>query len=65
MVAVAVGGLTFGIAAEEVEETRRMSESELGAPPPGPFRGITGEPLIVLDLEALAADGRLRIDDGE
>ncbi|WP_053226140.1 chemotaxis protein CheW [Solirubrobacter soli] len=48
-VAVSVDGVTFGIAAEAVEET-------------------TGETLdealvTVLDLEALAADPRLRIDD--
>jgi chemotaxis signal transduction protein len=65
LVAVEADGLRFGIAADGVEETRRASTSALGAPPPGPFRGMTEDSLIVLDLEALAADPRLRIDDAE
>jgi purine-binding chemotaxis protein CheW len=64
-IAVAVDGLTFAIAADGVDETRRASAAALGPPPPGPFRGMTDEPLLVLDLEALAADPRLRIDDAE
>jgi chemotaxis signal transduction protein len=64
-IAVAVAGLTFAIAAGGVDETRRASAAALGPPPPGPFRGATDEPLLVLDLEALAADPRLRIDDAE
>jgi purine-binding chemotaxis protein CheW len=51
-VAVSVGGMTFGIAAEDVEETSR---EHAGA------RDLA--PLTVLDLEELAADPRLRIDD--
>ena len=47
-VAVQIDGLTFGIAAEAVEETSRERAGAL---------------LTVLDLEALAANGRLRIDD--
>ena len=47
-VAVEIDGLTFGIAAEAVEETSRERAGAL---------------LTVLDLEALAADPRLRIDD--
>ena len=47
-VAVEIDGLTFGIAAEAVEETSRERAGAL---------------LTVLDLEALAADTRLRIDD--
>ena len=46
--AVEIDGLTFGIAAEAVEETSRER---------------AGAHLTVLDLEALAADARLRIDD--
>jgi purine-binding chemotaxis protein CheW len=48
VVAVESGGMTFGIAAEAVEETSRER---------------AGTRLAVLDLEALAADARLRIDD--
>jgi purine-binding chemotaxis protein CheW len=51
-VAVSVDGTTFGIAAEDVEETSR---ERAGA------RELAG--LTVLDLEALAADPRLRIED--
>lgn len=47
-VAVTIDGLTFAIAAEAVEETARER---------------AGAQLTVLDLEALAADARLRIDD--
>jgi purine-binding chemotaxis protein CheW len=65
VVAVAQAGLTFGIAADGVDETRRAPAGELRPPPPGPFRGMTEDALIVLDLEALAADERLRIDDAE
>jgi purine-binding chemotaxis protein CheW len=47
-VAVSVDGVTFAIAAEDVEETSRE-------------RDIASSTLV--DLEALAADPRLRIDD--
>lgn len=47
-VAVEIDGLTFAIAAEAVEETRRERASAN---------------LTVLDLDGLAADARLRIDD--
>jgi purine-binding chemotaxis protein CheW len=51
-VMVAIEGLTFGIAAETVEQTTRERVEDLDA-----------ELVTVLDLEALAADPRLRIDD--
>jgi purine-binding chemotaxis protein CheW len=51
-VAVAIDGLTFGIAAESVEQTTRERVEDLDA-----------ALVTVLDLEALAADPRLRIDD--
>ena len=51
-VAVAVDGLTFGIAAETVEQTTRERVQDLDR-----------DLVTVLDLEALAADPRLRIDD--
>ena len=51
-VAVSIDGTTFGIAAEAVEETARERVEALD-------RAL----VTVLDLEALAADPRLRIDD--
>jgi purine-binding chemotaxis protein CheW len=51
-VAVAVDGMTFGIAAEAVEQTTRER-----------VRDLDRDLVTVLDLEALAADPRLRIDD--
>jgi purine-binding chemotaxis protein CheW len=49
---VVATGHGFGIAAEAVEETARATPAEL-----------TAARVTVLDLEALAADPRLRIDD--
>jgi purine-binding chemotaxis protein CheW len=51
-VAVAIEGMTFGIAAEAVEETTRER-----------LEALDQALVTVLDLEALAADPRLRIDD--
>jgi purine-binding chemotaxis protein CheW len=51
-IAVSVGGMTFAIAAEGVDETAGLSAQALD------------EALVtLLDLEALAVDPRLRIDD--
>jgi hypothetical protein len=44
--------MTFAIAAESVEETARV-----------PVEALDRALVTVLDLEALAADPRLRIDD--
>ena len=51
-VAVSVDGMTFAIAAEAVEETARER-----------VEALDQALVTVLDLEALAADPRLRIDD--
>jgi hypothetical protein len=51
-VAVSVDGMTFAIAAEAVEEATRERVEALD-------QGL----VTVLDLEALAADPRLRVDD--
>ena len=52
VIAVSVAGMSFGIAAEGVDEAAGLSTHELD------------EALVtLLDLEALAADPRLRIDD--
>jgi purine-binding chemotaxis protein CheW len=52
IVAVSVDGMTFGIAAEAVEETTRER-----------VEALDQALVTVLDLESLAADPRLRIDD--
>jgi purine-binding chemotaxis protein CheW len=62
VVAVEVGELRFGVAIEAVEgvasyEAARLSDAAHYV------RRVAGEPLTVLDLEALAADGRLDLDD--
>lgn len=54
VVTVAVDGTMFGIAAEAVLETTREH---------GAVGGVTDGLVTVLDLEALAAHPRLRIDD--
>jgi purine-binding chemotaxis protein CheW len=54
VVAVSVDGMSFGIAAEAVEETTR-ERAAVGA--------VTDDLVTVLDLEAMAADPRLRIED--
>jgi purine-binding chemotaxis protein CheW len=51
-IAVSVDGMTFAIAAEAVEETARER-----------VEALEQALVTVLDLEALAADPRLRIDD--
>jgi purine-binding chemotaxis protein CheW len=65
VVAVEVDGMAFGLGAETVEETLRLRLDELAPAPAGPVRGVTDDLLTVLDLEALAVDPRLHIDDSE
>ncbi|HWM10136.1 MAG TPA: chemotaxis protein CheW [Solirubrobacteraceae bacterium] len=62
VVVVAVADQRFGIAIEEVEgvtqcEAARVGEAERFV------RRVDGEPLALLDLEGLVADGRLVVDD--
>jgi hypothetical protein len=59
---VAVADQRFGIAIEEVDgvtqcEAARVGEAERFV------RRVDGEPLALLDLEGLVADGRLVVDD--
>lgn len=61
-VAVAVGGVRFGIAIEEVEGVMQC-EAALVGEPERYVRRIEGEPLALLDLDGLAADGQLEVDD--
>ncbi len=60
--AVEVAGLRFGIAAQDVEGVTSCELARLGDPVSF-VRRVAGEPLAVLDLEGLAEDGRLELDD--
>ena len=70
VVAVDVAGMTLGILADAVAGIARVAAQEL-APPPvaltgarGAFtRGVTGEMVAVLDLEGLARDRRLMVNE--
>lgn len=69
-VAVEIGGMTFGILAAAVAGTVRVVAHEV-APPPVTLtgdrqafiRGVTGEMVAVLDLEALARDPRITVNE--
>jgi len=68
--AVEAGGMTFGIFAEAVIGTVTVGTHEM-APPPvvltgdrrALIEGVTGEMVAVLDLEALARDPRIVVND--
>lgn len=70
VVAVEAGGMTFGVFAEAVIGTVAVGADEV-APPPviltrdrqAFLRGVTGEIVAVLDLEALARDPRITVND--
>lgn len=69
-VVVEAGGMTFGVFADLVVDTTRLGSSELAPPAPtltgrrqAFLRGVTGEMVAVLDLEGLARDRRIVVDD--
>lgn len=70
VVAAEAGGMAFGIYTEAVAGTIRVGTHEV-APPPAiltsdrqaVLRGVTGEMLAVLDLEVLARDPRIAVND--
>ena len=70
VVAVEAGGMTFGVFAEAVLGTVTVGAHEV-APPPVALTGdrqaliggVTGEMVAVLDLEALARDPRIVVND--
>jgi purine-binding chemotaxis protein CheW len=70
VVAVEAGGMTLGILADAVLGIMRMGAHEI-LPPPVPLlhdhqsflRGVTGEMVAVLDLEALARDPRILVNE--
>lgn len=70
VVVVEAEKMTFGIGAEAVMGTIQIQASDL-APPPrslagdrqGFIRGVTGEMVVVLDLETLAGDPRITVNE--
>jgi len=69
-VAVEAGGMAFALLAEAVIGTATVGAHEVAPSPvsrPGDrqalLRGVTGEMVALLDLEALARDGRITVND--
>lgn len=71
VVVVDAGGMTFGIFVDALAGTVRVGAHEV-APSPASLtcvrrafiRGVTGEMVAVLDLEALARDPRILVNEG-
>ena len=69
-VVVRAGGMTLGISAGAVEGTVQVGANELSPPPAVPaggrealLRGVTREVVGVLDLDALARDPRIMVNE--
>jgi chemotaxis signal transduction protein len=69
VVTVEAGGMTLGIQATAVRGVTQVSAADLQDPParaggarPGLLRGVADDMVAVLDLEALARDHRLHVD---
>lgn len=70
VVAAEAGGMTFGVYADAVAGTVRVGAHEVGPPPLTLaadrrtwIRGVTGEMVAVLDLDAVARDPRIVVND--
>jgi purine-binding chemotaxis protein CheW len=71
VVAVEAGGMTFGILAEALVGTTQVAAHDV-APPPVSLtedrqalcKGVTGTMVAVLDVEALAQDPRIMVNNG-
>ncbi len=70
IVTVETGGTHFGIAADSTEGSVRVDAGELGPPPVAPksagaplIRGVAGATIAVLDVEALARDPRVVVNE--
>lgn len=70
VVAVEAGGVTFGIFADAVAGTVRVGVPEIASPPASLagsrqafVRGVTTEMVAVLDLEALAQDPQITVNE--
>ncbi|OGU18474.1 MAG: hypothetical protein A3K13_01150 [Gemmatimonadetes bacterium RIFCSPLOWO2_12_FULL_68_9] len=68
--AVEAGGMTFGIFAGAVTGTVRVGAEEVAVLPATPaadrqglIRGVTGEMVAVLDLDALSRDPRITVNE--
>jgi purine-binding chemotaxis protein CheW len=70
LVLVAGAGLSVGLLCDDVSEVSWIRQDDIQAPPaPGPgsravLRGVTSDPIAVLDLELLLDDRALVVDDG-
>jgi purine-binding chemotaxis protein CheW len=71
IVVVDAGGTVFGLRADEVIGLARVEASGPGPQParlegglPGWIRGVTGGMVSIVDLEALARDPRVRVEEG-
>ncbi len=69
-VIVEVAGMTFGVFSDAVEGLVRVGAHEIGPPPASLtgvrqafIRGVTGEMVAVLDLEAFARDPRITVNE--
>ena len=69
-VAVEAAGMTFGLHADTVIGTGRVAPPEAGPPSPAVdgrdaalIRGVTADMITVLDLDAVAGDPRILIDE--
>lgn len=70
VVTVEAGGMTFGIFADAVAGTIRVEADAVAPPPPALagehqafLQGVTGEMVAVLDLEAMAQDPRIAVNE--
>ncbi|MBI4573671.1 MAG: purine-binding chemotaxis protein CheW [candidate division NC10 bacterium] len=70
VVVVETGGMTSGIYADAVAGTVRIAAHELAPPPAGPaggrqgfIRGVTGDMVAVLDVQALGQDPRIVVNE--
>lgn len=70
MVVVEAGGMTFGLLVDAVPEVMRVGVHEVIPSPlpslhdqPAFLRGVTDDMVAILDLEALARDPRITVDE--
>jgi purine-binding chemotaxis protein CheW len=71
VVAVEAGGMRFGLYSDGLKGIVQVGVDEISPPPPAlgggrqaPLRGVTGDMLAVLDLDALVRDPQIAVNDG-